>query len=137
MISSAPDAPDPLGRSLGAQVIRTTVFVVLIGFAVHALLSQTAELGQALQEMRDGRWPVLLLALVGAVGSYFGGAWMVRASVDGAVPLGRTVLQQIAASAAPIFTPLGMGWVVITQGYLRKERVEANRAQASTGLNTD
>jgi uncharacterized membrane protein YbhN (UPF0104 family) len=114
---------------------RTTIIVVLLGLAVHALLPQTAELGQALQTMRSGRWPVLLLALIGAAGSFLGGAWMVRSSVDGAVPIGRTFLQQIAASAAAIFTPLGVGWVVVTQGYLRKEGVETNRAQAATGLN--
>jgi undecaprenyl-diphosphatase len=109
--------------------------VAVLGFAIHVLLPQVAELEQGLKALRTGRWPFLGLALLGSIATYVAGAWMVRASVDDPPPWPRTTLVQIAAATAAIATPVGLGWVAVNQGYLQKEGVDEATARAATGLN--
>ena len=109
--------------------------VAALGFAVHVLLPQVAELEQGFIALRTGRWPYLGLAVLGSMATYVAGAWMVRASVDEPPRWPRTIMVQIAASSAAIVTPVGLGWAAVNQGYLQKEGVEEATARAATGLN--
>lgn len=134
---------DPSGRAptvneskVGlARIIRPLVTVVVLGFAVHILLPQVAELQKGLEALRTGRWPYLTIAVLGAALTYLAGAWSVRASVDSPPSWGRTTIVQVAASAAAIVTPGGLGWVAINQSYLQREGVSEATARAATGLN--
>ncbi len=133
--SDAQPASGGTGRSLAARVFRPLVAVVILGFAVHLLLPQVASLQEGLRALRGGRWPFLALALVGSGLSYAAGAWMVRASVEVPPAWGRTTVVQMAASAAAIVTPAGVGWVAVNEGFLRKSGVDPSTARAATGLN--
>jgi uncharacterized membrane protein YbhN (UPF0104 family) len=111
------------------------LLIVVLGFAVHLLLPQVGELQQGLQAMRTGRWPFLGLALLGSALTYLGSTWAVRVSVDDPPRWGRTAIVQVAASAAAVLTPMGVGWVVVNEGFLRKEGIDEGTARAATGLN--
>ncbi len=135
---SAGDGRAPLGARPNAgirRLIRPSLMVLVLGFAVHVLLPQVAELEKGFEALRTGRWPFLTIAVIGAVLTYLAGAWSVRASVDAPPPWGRTTIVQVAASAAAIVTPGGVGWVAINQSYLQKEGVNEATARAATGLN--
>lgn len=125
----------PTRQGLLRRVSRPVLAVIGLGFAVHILLPQVGELQQGFQAMRSGRWPFFGLALVGAASTFVAGAFMVRVSVDRPPPWVRTTIVQVAASAAAVLTPMGVGWVVVTQGYLSKEGVDEGTARAATGLN--
>ncbi len=127
------DSPQPTPR-LG-RLLRRGLMVAVLGFAIHVLLPQVAELEQGLKALRTGRWPYLGLAVLGTAAAYLGGAWMIRVSVDTPPPWFRTTKVQVAASAAAIVTPVGLGWVAVNQGYLQKEGVDEATARAATGLN--
>lgn len=116
-------------------VLRWVLLTLVLGFAIYVLLPQVGELGQGLQALRSGRWPFLALSLTGAFGSYVASAWMVRASVDRPIPWARNTAVQISATAASALTPLGVGWVAVTEGFLRKQGVEPATARAATALN--
>ncbi len=122
-------------RSAASRILRPVTMVLILGFAVHVLLPRVAELEQGLQALRTGRWAFLALALVGSALTYLAGAWMIRVSVDTPPPWARTAVIQVAASAAAILTPMGVGWVAINQSYLQKQGVPESTARAATGLN--
>ncbi len=125
----------PQRRSLASRLARPVVMVIVLGFAVHVLLPQVGEFGQGMQALRSGRWGFLVLSIVGSFLTYPAGAWMVRASVDRPPPWLRTTAIQVAASAAAVVTPMGVGWVVVNEGFLRKVKVDEATARAATGLN--
>jgi uncharacterized membrane protein YbhN (UPF0104 family) len=122
-------------RSTSSRVLRPLTIVIVIGFAIHILLPQIGELGQAFQSLRAGRWRYLGLAFVGAGLTFVSGAWMVWISTDLRPPFGRTILGQIAASFMATVTPAGLGWVGVTQGYLQHAGAEEGTASAATTLN--
>lgn len=113
---------------------RPVIGVLALGFAVHVLLPQLSELQQGLHALGSGRWPFLLLSFAGSALSYVAGAWTVRESVDVHPPWGRTTLVQLAAGAASIVTPVGIGWVAVNEGFLQKEGVDEGTARAAMGL---
>jgi undecaprenyl-diphosphatase len=122
-------------RSAASRILRPITAVVILGFAVHVLLPQVAELEQGLLALGTGRWAFLAVALVGSALTYLAGAWMIRVSVDRPPPWARTTVIEVAASAAAILTPMGVGWVAINQSYLQKQGVPESTARAATGLN--
>jgi len=111
------------------------LLVVVLGFAVHLLLPQVAELRQGLQALRSGRWPFLIVTVAGAALVFVASAWMVRASVSSPPSWGRTIVIQVAAGFASTVTPAGFGWFGVTQSSLQHAGTEADEAQAATGLN--
>ncbi len=122
-------------KSALRRITRPVLLIVVLGFAVHVLLPQVGELKQGLEALRSGRWPFLGLGLMGAGLTFLGSAWAVRVSVDSPPPWSRTTVIQLAASAASVLTPMGVGWVFINEGFLRQSGVEEGAARAATGLN--
>lgn len=116
-------------------LVRRLIGLAVLGFAVHFLLPQVAGLEQGLRALREGRWSFLSLTFGGVGLAYLAGAWMVRASVDVPPPWARTTIVQVAASAAAALTPMGIGWVAVTQGYLQKEGTDEHTARAATAFN--
>ncbi len=118
-----------------ARAVRPAIIAAVLGFAVHLLLPQVAELEQGIQALRTGRWSFLLVSLAGTVLAFVASAWMVRASVERPPGWLRTTLTQVAASAAAALTPLGVGWAVVTQSHLHKSGTDEPTAQAATAFN--
>lgn len=117
------------------RILRLVVLIGVLGFAIHVLLPQIGEVGQAFHALRAGRWRYLGLALFGCALTYLTGAWMVSASTRLRLPFIRTVLSQVAASLMATITPAGLGWVAITDDYLQKAGADAHTAHAATTLN--
>lgn len=141
------DFPDPLQTteqrarrlvaktSEGTRVLRLIMVIAVLGFAVHVLLPQIGEIGEAFQELRAGRWHYLGLALIGSVLTYMAGAWMVSASTPLRLPFARTVLGQVAASLMAVVTPARLGWIGVTDDYLQKAGADEHTAHTATTLN--
>jgi uncharacterized membrane protein YbhN (UPF0104 family) len=117
------------------RVLRVVLIIAILGFAIHILLPQIGEIGQAFRALRTGRWRYLGLALVGSALTYLTGAWMVSASTRLHLPFIRTVLGQVAASLMATVTPAGLGWVATTDDYLQKGGADEHTAHAATTLN--
>jgi uncharacterized membrane protein YbhN (UPF0104 family) len=109
--------------------------VLVIGFAIYIVLPQIGELEQALVALRSGRWRYLWVTLAGTLLTFVGAGWMVEASTSLRLPFGRTILGQVAASFMATVTPARLGWVVVTQGYLRKAGADEHTAYAASTLN--
>lgn len=60
---------------------------------------------------------------------------MVRASVDETPGWRQTTLVQVAASAAAVVTPVGIGWALVNQRFLVRHGTQEPDARAATGLN--
>jgi uncharacterized membrane protein YbhN (UPF0104 family) len=120
--------------SLRTRAFRLILTIGILGFAIHILLPQIGELGDALQTLRTGRWRYLALAVVGSVLTYLAGAWTVSVSTSLRLPYLRTVLAQVAASLMAVATPAGLGWVAVTDSYLQKAGADEHTAHAATTL---
>lgn len=116
------------------RTLRWVLIILVLGFAIHVLLPQVGELGQAFHALRSGRWRYLPVALAGAVLTYVAGGWMVGAATDRDLPFARTLLGQVAASFMATVTPGGIGWVGVTEGYLERSGMEESQARAATAL---
>ncbi len=116
------------------RTVRWVLTILILGFAVHVLLPQVGEVGQAFRALRSGRWRYLPVALAGAFLTYVTGGWMVTASTDRKLPFTRTVLGQVAASFMATVTPGGIGWIGVTEGYLERSGIDEPTARAATAL---
>lgn len=116
------------------RTLRWVVTILVLGFAVHVLLPQVGELGQAFRALRSGRWRYLAVALAGGALTYVTGGWMVGAATERKPAFTRTVLSQVAASFMATVTPGGIGWIGVTEGYLERSGVEAAEARTATAL---
>jgi uncharacterized membrane protein YbhN (UPF0104 family) len=118
----------------GARWLRLLLTIGLLGFAIHILLPQIGEVGDALHVLRTGRWRYLGLALIGSILTYMAGAWTVNASTNLRLSYPRTVLEQFAASLMAVITPAGLGWVAVTDSYLQKAGADEHTAHTATTL---
>ncbi|MGA7271872.1 MAG: lysylphosphatidylglycerol synthase transmembrane domain-containing protein, partial [Acidimicrobiia bacterium] len=116
------------------RTLQWILTILVLGFAVHILLPQVGEVGQAFRSLRSGRWRYLPVALVGAVMAYVTGGWMVGAATERKLSFTRTVLGQVAASFMATLTPGGIGWVGVTEGYLERSGIDEPTARAATAL---
>lgn len=129
------DNPAPNRIGSFRRFLRPAATLGFLGFAVHLLLPRVAELSQGFSALRSGRWPYLILTVVASGMTFLAGAWMVRASVERPPPWRRTTLIQVAASAAAIVTPMGLGWAAVNQSYLQRRGVDESTSVAATALN--
>jgi uncharacterized protein (TIRG00374 family) len=109
--------------------------LAFLGLAVHVLLPQFAELGPAFSALSSGRWPFLLLAVLGSAATYVAGALMVRVSIDDPPPLSTTIGAQVAATAAATLTPAGLGWIALNERFLVKHGTEQATARVAMSIN--
>jgi uncharacterized protein (TIRG00374 family) len=117
-----------------ARWLRLALTIGILGFAIHILLPQIGEVGDALHALRTGRWHYLGLALIGSALTYMTGAWLVDAATSLRLPYLRTVLEQLAASMMAVITPARLGWVAVTDSYLQKAGADEHTAHTATTL---
>lgn len=116
------------------RIARFIVTLGILGFAIHVLLPQIGEIGDAFHVLRTGRWRYLGFALIGSILTYMAGGWTVSASTRLNLPYLRTVLGQIAASLMAVITPAGLGWLAVTDSYLQKAGADEHTAHTATTL---
>jgi undecaprenyl-diphosphatase len=117
-----------------SRLLRVAVTIGILAFAIHVLLPRVGEVGDALEALRTGRWHYLALAALGAGGTYLTGAWTVTASIGIRLHYRRTVLAQVAGSLMAVITPAAVGWVAVTDTYLRKAGADEYTAHTATTL---
>ena len=79
-------------------------------------------------------WPLIVVAVVAAATSYLCSAVALCAAAGRRLPLGRTVLVQLAAAAANRLTPGGVGGAAVNGRYLTTQGMSAGEASAAITL---
>ncbi|HEU5085051.1 MAG TPA: lysylphosphatidylglycerol synthase transmembrane domain-containing protein [Acidimicrobiales bacterium] len=128
-------AAEPELPRLGRLDLRTLLSVLALGVATWTLLPQLARSGDVWEQVPEAD----LLLLLGAVGfsllTYVGAATSLKGSVPRDLPLGRTVLSQLASSFANRVTPAKVGGIALNVRWMVKEGVEAPVAAAGVSVN--
>jgi len=101
---------------------RTVVSVAAATLAAYLLVGQLSKV-DLLDALRDARPGWLAVALLGSAITYLGSALALQAFVPIALPLGRTVLVQVASSFVTLVTPPAVGQVGLNIRYLQRAGV--------------
>ncbi|GAA2730040.1 lysylphosphatidylglycerol synthase transmembrane domain-containing protein [Actinocorallia aurantiaca] len=111
---------------------RTIISIVAGAVGAYFLLSQLSnvDVGQLIVQA-DWRWAAL--AAVAAGMSFVAAAMMVIGFVPERIPLGRTVLVQLAASFVKLVAPAAVTGVAINTRYLQRTGIRPGPAVASVG----
>jgi glycosyltransferase 2 family protein len=102
-----------------------------LAVAVHLLLPQLGELGQTLDRFREGRWPWTLAATVASAATYLAGGLGIIVAAGVRLPLVGATMAQLAAGAASVLTPEGLGAVAVGGRWLEKKGIDPPRATAT------
>ncbi|WP_246238844.1 lysylphosphatidylglycerol synthase transmembrane domain-containing protein [Acrocarpospora corrugata] len=111
---------------------RTLVTIIASAFAAYLLLSQLSKVN-LVSVVTSANWAWGGVALVAAAASYVAAAAMLRGFVPEQLPLGQTVLAQLAGSFVKLVAPAAVGGVAINTRYLQKRGVPSGAAVASVG----
>jgi len=128
--ASEPDLP-----RLGRLDRRTLLSVLALGVATWTLLPQLARSGEVWDQIPKAD-PLFLLGAAGcSLFTYVGAATSLKGAVPRELPLGRTVLSQLASSFANRVTPAKVGGIALNVRWMVKEGVEAPVAAAGVSVN--
>ncbi len=111
---------------------RTLVTIIASAFAAYFLLSQLSKVN-LVSVVTTANWAWGGVALLAAAGSYVAAAAMLRGFVPEHLPLGQTVLVQLASSFVKLVAPAAVGGVAINTRYLQKHGIPPGLAVASVG----
>lgn len=128
--ASEPDLP-----RLGRLDRRTLLSVLALGVATWTLLPQLAKSGEVWDQVPKADLLLLLAAAGCSLLTYVGAAASLKGSVPRELPLGRTVLSQLASSFANRVTPAKVGGIALNVRWMVKEGVEAPVAAAGVSVN--
>jgi uncharacterized membrane protein YbhN (UPF0104 family) len=112
---------------------RTVVSLVAATIAAHVLITQLSSVGLG-GVFRDATPGWLGVALVGSAFTYVGAALTLQAFSPIAVPVGRNVLVQLAASFVSLVTPPTVGQVGVAIRYLQRSGVPTAGAAAAVAV---
>lgn len=111
---------------------RTVFSIVALSIAAYIVIPQVASLDVAAMASAAS-WHWGLAALGGAVLTYVAAAFMLMGFVPERLPLGRTILVQLAASFVKLVAPAAVGGVAVNTRYLQRSGVRPGLAVASVG----
>ncbi|MEZ0074055.1 uncharacterized protein (TIRG00374 family) [Planotetraspora sp. GP83] len=111
---------------------RTLLTIIASTAAAYFLLTQLSRVN-VVSVVATANWMWTGIALVAAAVSYVAAAIMLRGFVPESLPLGRTVLAQLAGSFVKLVAPAAVGGVAINTRYLQKRGVPPGPAVASVG----
>ena len=126
--------PNVRVRAAGA---RTAVGAcVVLAVALWAFESRTslAHMVGQVRGLPAPSWPLIVAAVTAAATSYLCSAAALCAAAGRRLPVGRTVLVQLAAAAANRFTPAGIGGAAVNGRYLTTQGMSAGEASAAITL---
>ncbi|WP_232835838.1 lysylphosphatidylglycerol synthase domain-containing protein [Actinocorallia populi] len=111
---------------------RTVISIVAAAAGAYFLLSQLSNVDlERLAEQSDWRWAALAVLASGM--SFVAAAMMVIGFVPERIPLGRTILAQLAASFVKLVAPAAVTGVAINTRYLQRMGIRPGLAVASVG----
>ncbi|NKZ08603.1 lysylphosphatidylglycerol synthase transmembrane domain-containing protein [Actinomadura latina] len=111
---------------------RTIFSVVALSFAAYIVIPQVTSLDVGYLAA-TASWHWVVAALGAAALSYVAAAFMLMGFVPERLPLGRTVLVQVAASFVKLVAPAAVGGVAVNTRYLQRSGVRPTLAVASVG----
>ncbi|GAA4204989.1 hypothetical protein GCM10023074_43530 [Microbispora amethystogenes] len=111
---------------------RTLVTIILSVIAAYLLLPQLSQVN-LVSVVTTANWAWSGVALAAAALSYVAAAVMLRGFVPEPLPLGHTILAQLAGSFVKLVAPAAVGGVAINTRYLQKRGVPPGAAVASVG----
>ncbi|MEU8199112.1 lysylphosphatidylglycerol synthase transmembrane domain-containing protein [Microbispora amethystogenes] len=111
---------------------RTLVTIILSVIAAYLLLPQLSQVN-LVSVVTTANWAWSGVALAAAALSYVAAAVMLRGFVPESLPLGHTILAQLAGSFVKLVAPAAVGGVAINTRYLQKRGVPPGAAVASVG----
>lgn len=115
-------------------IIRIIAFMAVF-FLLYAVVPQLAFFSGARAELRKLQ-PLWLIAAAGSfLGTYVVAALMYACLSRRRIPLGRTVLIQVAAAFANRLLPAGSGAVAVSYGYLRRRHYNGPEAAGIIAMN--
>lgn len=111
---------------------RTIFSIVALSIAAYIVIPQVASLDIG-RLAATASWHWVAAALGGAALTYVAAAFMLMGFVPERLPLGRTVLVQVAASFVKLVAPAAVGGVAVNTRYLQRSGVRPALAVASVG----
>ena len=111
---------------------RTIFSIVALSVAAYIVIPQVASLDVGALAS-EASWHWVLAALGAAALTYVAAAFMLMGFVPERLPLGRTVLVQLAASFVKLVAPAAVGGVAVNTRYLQRAGVRPGPAVASVG----
>ncbi|TQS28161.1 flippase-like domain-containing protein [Microbispora sp. KK1-11] len=111
---------------------RTLVTIIVSTIGAYFLLSQLSQVNLT-SVITTANWAWSGVALLAGALSYVAAAIMLRGFVPEPLPLGRTVLAQLAASFVKLVAPAAVGGVALNTRYLQKRGVPPGAAVTSVG----
>ncbi|WP_018656226.1 flippase-like domain-containing protein [Actinomadura flavalba] len=111
---------------------RTIVSIVALSVAAYIVVPQVSSV-DIVHLVTTAEWWWILVAFGGAALTYLAAALMLLGFVPERLPLGRTVIVQVAASFVKLVAPAAVGGVAVNTRYLQKSGVRPTLAVASVG----
>ncbi|WP_395105705.1 flippase-like domain-containing protein [Actinomadura sp. SCN-SB] len=112
--------------------LRTIVSIVALTAAAYIVVPQLSSV-DPVRLVAGAEWWWAGLALGAAALTYLAAAFMLMGFVPERLPLGRTVLVQLAASFVRLVAPAAVGGVALNTRYLQRSGVRPGPAVASVG----
>ncbi|WUI04353.1 flippase-like domain-containing protein [Spirillospora sp. NBC_00431] len=111
---------------------RTIFSIVALSVAAYIVIPQVASLDLG-KMTATASWYWVLVALGAAALTYVAAALMLMGFVPERLPLGRTILAQLAASFVKLVAPAAVGGVAVNTRYLQRSGMRPGQAVASVG----
>ncbi|MGH3243172.1 MAG: lysylphosphatidylglycerol synthase transmembrane domain-containing protein, partial [Spirillospora sp.] len=111
---------------------RTIFSIVALSFAAYIVIPQVASLNFGTLTA-TASWYWVLVALGAAALTYVAAALMLMGFVPEKLPLGRTIIAQVAASFVKLVAPAAVGGVAVNTRYLQRSGMRPGQAVASVG----
>lgn len=126
--------PGPKRTRRVSVIIRIVAFVAVF-FLLYAVVPQLAFFDGARAELRELQPLWLVAAGVAFLATYAAAALMYACLSRRRIPLGRTMLIQVAAAFANRLLPAGSGAVAVSYGYLRRRHYNGPEAAGIIAMN--
>ncbi|GAA2168762.1 lysylphosphatidylglycerol synthase transmembrane domain-containing protein [Actinomadura napierensis] len=111
---------------------RTIFSIVGLSVAGYIVIPQVGSLDFA-HLLSTATWHWVFIALAASAATYLAAAYMLLGFVPERLPVGRTVLVQVAASFVQLVAPAAVGGVAINTRFLQRSGIRSGPAVASVG----
>ena len=126
--------PNVRVRAGGVRAAVAACVALAVAFWAFESRTSLAHVVGQVRALPAPSWPLIVAAVAAAATSYLCSAAALSAAAGRRLPLGRTVLVQLAAAAANRFTPGGIGGVAVNGRHLTAQGMSAGEASAAITL---
>ncbi|POM22475.1 TIGR00374: family protein [Actinomadura rubteroloni] len=111
---------------------RTIVTIVAASIAAYIVIPQVSSIN-LMHLVSTAQWGWVLVGLAASAGTYLASALLLLGFVPERLPLGRTVIVQVAASFVKLVAPSAVSAVAVNTRYLQRSGVRPGAAVTSVG----